>query len=194
MTRASKPSLHRASSAGHVAPFEQISAHLILRLGKRPKEVFAVVFLDRNSKIIRVLNMFFGGRDLVRVSVAEIARAAYRYGAHSIIVSHNHPMGDPRPSAQDISLTRRLHLLMAVAGVPLRDHIIVTASESHSMAAQGPWDVPLEDFVALLEPDSKRQRMTTKTPFFFTPFLALRFLRVHSARALPGRLAGAVRR
>lgn len=184
MTRASKPSLHSAWPAAHVAPFGQISAHLILRLGKRPKEVFAVVFLDRNSKIIRVLNMFFGGRDLVSVSVAEIARAAYHYGAHSIIVSHNHPMGDPKPSALDISLTRRLHLVMAVAGVPLRDHIIVTATEAHSMAAQGPWDAPLEDFLALLEPDSTRLSMTPQTPFFFTPILALRFLRVHSARAL----------
>lgn len=184
MTRASKPSLHRASSAGHVAPFGQISAHLIIRLGKRPKEVFAVVFLDRNSKIIRVLNMFFGGRDLVSVSVAEIARAAYRYGAHSIIVSHNHPMGDPRPSALDVSFTRRLHLVMAVAGVPLRDHIIVTATEAHSMATQGTWEVPLEDFVALLEPDSKRLRMTTQTPFSSEPFLALRFLSVYFARSL----------
>lgn len=184
MTRVPKPSHHRAWPAAHVAPLGQISAHLILRLGKRPKEVFAVVFLDRNSKIIRVLNMFFGGRDLVSVSIAEIARAAYRYGAHSIIVSHNHPMGDPRPSALDVSLTRRLHLVMAVAGVPLRDHIIVTATEAHSMAAQGPWDVPLDDFLALLEPNSNCLHMTTQTPFFFAPFLAFRFFRVHSARAL----------
>jgi len=136
----------------------QISEYLHARLAWRGKEIFAVVFLDTKSRIIWGGDMFRGGRDSVTVSVAEIARAAYRHGAHSVIVSHNHPTGDPTPSVRDIRLTRRLRLVMALAGVPLLDHIIVSTNAVHSMAQLGPWDAPLEEFAALLEaPDSEER-------------------------------------
>lgn len=128
----------------------QIADYLQARIAWRRTEVFTVLFLDAKSKLIRAEEMFYGGRASVRIHVPEVARAAYRRKARSIIVSHNHPDGSPAPSESDIRFTKRLRLAAAIAGVPLLDHIIVTDSATYSMAEQGPWDALSEEFAELI--------------------------------------------
>jgi hypothetical protein len=113
-------------------------------------EVFAVAFLDGQDGLIGCETMFYGTAETVLVNVLEVARAALRYGAAAIAVAHNHPLGCPKPSAVDVRFTRRLMLVMTIAGMPLKDHFIVTPGAVHSMLTQGPWPLPLEEFASLM--------------------------------------------
>lgn len=60
------------------------------------------------------------------VDPAIVAKAALTMNAHGIIIAHNHPSGDPRPSNDDREMTKRLSETMTMIGIPLLDHLIVT--------------------------------------------------------------------
>jgi DNA repair protein RadC len=127
----------------------QLAQELIARLGRRRVEVFTVVFLDRQGRTTATQEMFKGTADRVTVDFAAVAKAAYRHGAYEVVVSHNHTHGSPQPSEVDCRFTQRLRLVLAVAGVPLRDHIIVSGNKYYSMSECGPWTAPLDEFAAL---------------------------------------------
>jgi hypothetical protein len=113
-----------------------------------------VLFLDADSAVIAADLMFRGDAETVMVSLAEVARAALHRGAHSIVVGHNHPKGCATPSAADIAFTRRLRVVMTLACIPVRDHIIVASNEIYSMAERGPWAAPLAELAVFLgQPD-----------------------------------------
>ena len=67
----------------------------------------------------------------------EVFRDAIREGGSGIIVTHNHPSGNPSPSKQDIETTRRLIEAGKIVGIPLVDHIILTDSTFYSMKENG---------------------------------------------------------
>lgn len=127
-----------------------ITERLRPQLGALRHEAFAVAFLDAQGAVIRTDLMFHGDAETVFVNVSEIARAALRNGARSILVAHNHPLRDATPSPQDVRFTRRLLLVATVAGITLVDHLIFAGEDVHSMADQGPWEAPLEDLAELL--------------------------------------------
>lgn len=118
---------------------------------RKRREVFVVAFIDERRLLIRCDQMFRGDKSRVTASIREIACAAFRHGARAIVVAHNHLGGDTKPSELDARLTRHIRLAMALVGIPLRDHLIFSGREFHSMADAGPWDAPLEEFAALLE-------------------------------------------
>ena len=66
-------------------------------------------------------------------------RPAVRDGAHSIVFCHNHPSGDPSPSADDLDLTERLRAAADLVGVLTRDHVIVAAGGYYSFVEAGRW-------------------------------------------------------
>ncbi len=127
----------------------QLAMALVSRIGRRRVEVFTVIFLDRQGKTTATQEMFRGTAERVTVEIAAVAKAAYRHGAYEVVVAHNHTHGSPLPSEGDCRLTQRLRLVLAVAGVPLRDHIVVSGNQYYSMYERGPWAAPLEEFAAL---------------------------------------------
>ena len=78
-----------------------------------------------------------GSVSSVEVHPREVFRPMVRAGLHSVIAVHNHPSGDPSPSEADLELTRRLADVGVLLGIPLLDHLVVTATEVVSMAALG---------------------------------------------------------
>ena len=74
------------------------------------------------------------------VSPREFFREALRYGAVLALAWHNHPSGDPTPSMEDCILTKRLRQAGEGLGIPLSDHIIIGAEQSHSFRAAERWD------------------------------------------------------
>lgn len=146
-----------AAANGALANVCNAPDHAGIRLGLRSqlacldREVFVAVFLDAKSTVIQSETMFFGNRDFVLVTFTDIARAALRHGATALLVAHNHTTSSAAPSAHDVRFTRRLSLVMAITGIPLLDHVIVSATgDVHSMADLGPWEAPLQEFAALL--------------------------------------------
>lgn len=148
-------SINHADSTAAASPGSEACSPAYLRalraeVVSHRNEVFAVAFLDESGALIRCEGMFHGTAEAVRVNVVQVARAALRSGAAAIAVAHNHPFGCANPSEIDVRFTRRLMLVMTIAGIPLKDHLIVTHDRTHSMQKQGPWPLPLEEFAALM--------------------------------------------
>jgi DNA repair protein RadC len=101
-------------------------------------EIMAVVMLNAKARVIDVSTLSQGSPVAVAMLPGDLFRAAIRAAATSIIVAHNHPAGDPRPSEPDIELTRRLMEAGRVVGIPLVDHLVIArGGEYCSMAMEG---------------------------------------------------------
>lgn len=110
---------------------------LRLQLGHRPHEVFAVLFLDAQHRLIALEEMFRGTLQQTSVYPREVALRALHHGAAAVILAHNHPSGAAEPSGADEALTRRLQAALALLDVRVLDHVIVTQGGCTSMAARG---------------------------------------------------------
>lgn len=95
------------------------------------KETFTVLFLNTRKRIIGFEIISNGTMDTLLVHPREVFRAAIMAGAHSIIVSHNHPSGDPTPSDADIRVTRDLIRAGQLLKMELMDHIIIGAPSAN---------------------------------------------------------------
>jgi DNA repair protein RadC len=89
------------------------------------QEVFAVLALDARGAVIEEIEVARGCLTGVEVHPREVFRPLIRAAAASAVAAHNHPSGDPSPSADDLALTRRLRAVGEVVGIPLVDHVII---------------------------------------------------------------------
>lgn len=96
------------------------------------KENFVVLFLDARKKVTGFEIISCGILDSVLVHAREVFRPAIVANAHSIIVAHNHPGGDPAPSTADIRVTRDLIRAGQMLKLELVDHVIYTKNGLHA--------------------------------------------------------------
>ena len=106
-------------------------------MAHEPREQFRVLFLDVKNQLIadEVLNE--GTIDHAPVYPREIARRALELSAGAVILCHNHPSGDPKPSAQDVAITREIVAALDVLGVAVYDHLIIGRNGQTSFKSQG---------------------------------------------------------
>jgi DNA repair protein RadC len=107
------------------------------RLRGLPHEVFAAMFLDTRHRTIAFEELFRGTIDGAEVHPREIARRALAHNAAAVIVGHNHPSGNPEPSAADRAVTARLKQALALVDLRLLDHFVIGDGAPVSMAARG---------------------------------------------------------
>ncbi|CAH0066276.1 DNA repair protein RadC [Pseudomonas putida] len=100
-------------------------------------EVFAVLFLDTRHRLIEYAEMFRGTIDSASVYPREVVKEALRLNAAAVIVSHNHPSGNPEPSGADRALTQQLTQALALVDVRVLDHVIVAGHTTTSFAERG---------------------------------------------------------
>ena len=81
--------------------------------------------LDSDLRLIATITVREGGQDEVELPIRSIIEDALRLGSAGIIVAHNHPSGDPRPSEADLAATRRLAATADSLAIRLHDHLIV---------------------------------------------------------------------
>ena len=103
------------------------------------REGFYVVLLDVRGRLLRAVQVAEGSLSQCPVSPRDALRPAVREGAHGIVFCHNHPSGDPTPSADDVDLTERLRAAADLVGVLARDHVIVAAGGYYSFVEAGRW-------------------------------------------------------
>ena len=91
------------------------------------QENFFVLPLDAKSHPLCTapLRVTRGTLDRTPIHAREVFKAAIRWAAHSVIIAHNHPSGDPKPGSDDIRLTRQLVEVSRIVGIPIRDHLIL---------------------------------------------------------------------
>lgn len=112
-------------------------SYLQLKLSDYRNEVFGVVFLTNQHRIIRLVELFQGTIDSAAVYPRVVVQQALEMNAAAVILFHNHPSGIAEPSRADESLTRRLREALALIDVRVLDHLVVGLSESVSFAEKG---------------------------------------------------------
>ena len=110
---------------------------LQLQLGGLQYEVFAVLFLDSQYRLIALEEMFRGTLTQTSVYPREVVKQALTLNASSVVLAHNHPSGTAQPSRADEALTHTLKAALARVDVRVLDHFVVTASQAVSMAELG---------------------------------------------------------
>ena len=107
------------------------------KLGGAEREVFAAVMLDSRHRLISYTELFYGSIDGAEVHPREVVKQALRLNAAAVILAHNHPSGDPEPSAADRAVTARLKHALALVDVRVIDHVIVGGRQTVSLAERG---------------------------------------------------------
>lgn len=111
--------------------------YLRLDLALKPEEQIRILFLNGRNHLILDEIHATGGIDGCVIYVREIIRRALELRAVALILVHNHPSGDPRPSQADIEATRRLASAARQLGITVHEHLIVGSDGHASFRAQG---------------------------------------------------------
>lgn len=115
---------------------EDVYAYFGPRLRDERVEVFTVAFMNAAKVLIGSKVISRGGTTATIVEPGEVYRQALLNDAHSIIVLHNHPSGNNKPSEADIRLTKRLIDAGRTLGIPLEDHVLVAGHDFVSFRAR----------------------------------------------------------
>ena len=114
-----------------------VKQYLQLHLAGRAHEVFAVLFLDAQNRLITMKEMFRGTLTQTSVYPREVVLHALQHQAAAVVLAHNHPSGTVQPSRADEALTQTLKAALALVDVRVLDHVIVAPGDALSMAEKG---------------------------------------------------------
>ena len=114
-----------------------VAEFLIPQYGARSVEQFGVVLLDTKHRVLRTTVLSVGTLDASLVHPREVFREATSAGAAALVLFHNHPSGDPEPSADDVTLTRRLVSAGILMGIDVIDHIVLGDARYCSFRERG---------------------------------------------------------
>ena len=114
-----------------------VKDYLQLQMGAFEHEVFAVLFLDAQHRIIEFKEMFRGSVSQTSVYPREVVKEALLLNAAAVMLAHNHPSGQAEPSRADEFLTQSLKSALALFDVRVLDHFVVSATEVVSFAERG---------------------------------------------------------
>lgn len=123
--------------SGELYEQESVARALISRYGHEPQEHLGIVLLDSRRRFLRQSEVYVGTIARAIVSTRDIVRLALEANASALVIFHNHPSGDPSPSAEDLAFTRRAQQSLALVDVELADHLIVGAQRYCSMRGKG---------------------------------------------------------
>jgi len=106
-------------------------------IGSADREHMVVFFVNGKNTIVGMHTVAIGVLSSLQTSPREVFRAALLTIAAGVILAHNHPSGDPRPSEEDVEFTDRCVSAGELLGVPLLDHVIVTRNTHYSFMRAG---------------------------------------------------------
>ena|SRR3990167_135057 len=128
---------NRASAKLSFACADDIYASLRDYMRALPHEEFWVILCDVKNSPVGSMMVSRGILDASLVHPRECFRPAILAGAASVILAHNHPSGDPEPSSEDVTLTKRLVEAGALLGIPVLDHIVCGTQGFVSFSMRG---------------------------------------------------------
>jgi DNA repair protein RadC len=116
---------------------QSVKDYLQLQLGALPHEVFAVLFLDAQHRLLGLERLFTGTLGQTSVYPREVVKRALARNAGAVILAHNHPSGAAEPSRADEFLTQSLKSALALIDVRVLDHLVVGRGQVVSFAERG---------------------------------------------------------
>lgn len=114
---------------------KEVADYLRLSAGASPRECVQLLCLNSSNRLVHRTLLAEGTVDQAPVYPREVARIAMGAEATAVILVHNHPGGQCRPSAEDLELTKHLSQVLSMLNIRLHDHLIVTAHEVYSITA-----------------------------------------------------------
>lgn len=123
-----RPTIHNPADAAALVQYE---------MGALEQEELWVMLLDTRNHVIQIERLYKGSLNTSMVRVGEVFKAAIRRNCNSIIVCHNHPSGDPTPSAEDVALTRSLISAGRLLDIEVLDHLVICALRFVSLKERG---------------------------------------------------------
>ncbi len=111
-----RPEIHSPQDAAALLQYEMSALE---------QEELRVFLLDTRNRVLDIVTVYRGSLNSSQVRVGELFKAAVRRNAAAIIVAHNHPSGDPSPSAEDIALTRGIIQAGKLMDVEVLDHLVI---------------------------------------------------------------------
>jgi DNA repair protein RadC len=114
-----------------------VKHYLQLHLAAKAHEVFAVLFLDAQNRLLMMEELFRGTLTQTSVYPREVVLRALKHNAAAVVLAHNHPSGTVQPSRADEALTQTLKAALALVDVRVLDHVIVAPGDALSMAEKG---------------------------------------------------------
>lgn len=116
---------------------KQVRNYLCLKLGALPREVFVVLFLDAQNRVLAQEELFAGTLTQTSVYPREVVKRVLHHNAAAVIFAHNHPSGIAQQSQADELLTTALKQALALVDVRVLDHFIVAGNSTLSFAERG---------------------------------------------------------
>ncbi len=117
----------------HFHNSQEIAEYYLPRFRYHTKEHLMVLFLDVKNRVIKEEIIFIGSVKMAVCEPRDIFMAALKSGAAAMVVLHNHPSGDCKPSKEDIDITIKLVHLGQMMGIPVLDHIILGYDSHYSL-------------------------------------------------------------
>jgi DNA repair protein RadC len=111
--------------------------YLQLRMRDYQQEVFGCLYLDNKHRVIAFEELFRGTIDSASVYPREIVKRALQHNAAALILAHNHPSGDPQPSAADKLITAKIKAALGLVDIRVLDHCIIGDDRCVSFAEMG---------------------------------------------------------
>ena len=116
---------------------DAVRDYLRLKLGNLPREVFMVILLDAQNRVLAMEELFAGTLTQTSVYPREVVKRALHFNAAAVIFAHNHPSGVAEPSRADEMLTGALKQALALVDIKVLDHFVVAGNTLASFAESG---------------------------------------------------------
>jgi len=110
---------------------------LLPEMAHLEREHFVVVCLDTRNNVIYRQTLYVGSLNATHIRIAEVFQEPIRRNAAAIIVAHNHPSGDPSPSAEDVNVTRQIRKAGDTLSIELLDHLVIGDQRYVSLRERG---------------------------------------------------------
>lgn len=121
----------------YVESSEDVLRFLYQEMRDLDQEVFKIILLNGQNRILKILEVTRGSLTSARVYPREVVKIALRYSAAALVLIHNHPSGVAKPSPEDRKLTRDLVFVCLLLGMKVHDHIIIGDNDKYSFADAG---------------------------------------------------------
>ncbi len=127
-----------AALSRHIGPVfsgpDEIASFYMERLRHETREILMLLMFDRKNMVLGEEILSVGTSNSSLISPAEVFRSALKKRAEFIVLLHNHPSGDPRPSSEDQAVTLRIRQCGELLEIPLMDHIIIGDNRYYSFS------------------------------------------------------------
>lgn len=114
-----------------------VAALLMLEMAHLDQEQLRVVLLDTKNRLLKIQTVYVGSLNSSMVRIGEIFKEAIRLNSAALIVSHNHPSGEPTPSPEDVMVTRQIVEAGKLLDIEILDHIVIGSGRWVSMRERG---------------------------------------------------------